>query len=233
MGKSGSEGRGEQTTARKRGIGGSPLTLLLAAFPPPSLTTSRSQRPPRSSISGSNAGACCPQSGVPGSGSSTSCRSSRRKTRHTAHLDGFPATVRIVRRAHAWEGRSLELRGWMRRRGRLELILVLPDGSTLLVPAGWTDLQARPEPVEAGMLASLDDLLAVLRILEPLLERAVLAGRDDPSSRRDRAAASGDGREPDARGGVVGAGRRAAARGGDGAAGGVDRADGRARGGRR
>ena len=28
MGKSGSEGRGEQTTARKRGTGGSPLTLL-------------------------------------------------------------------------------------------------------------------------------------------------------------------------------------------------------------
>ena len=27
MSKSGSEGRGEQTTARKRGIGGSPLTL--------------------------------------------------------------------------------------------------------------------------------------------------------------------------------------------------------------
>ena len=41
----------------------------------------------------------------------------------------------------------------MRRRGRLELILVLPDGSTLLVPAVWTDLQARPEPVEAGTLA--------------------------------------------------------------------------------
>ena len=28
MGTSGSEGRGEQTTARKRGTGGSPLTLL-------------------------------------------------------------------------------------------------------------------------------------------------------------------------------------------------------------
>jgi hypothetical protein len=27
MGKSGSEGRGEQTTARERGTGGSPLTL--------------------------------------------------------------------------------------------------------------------------------------------------------------------------------------------------------------
>ena len=44
--------------------------------------------------------------------------------------------------AHAWEGRSLELLGWMRRRGRLELILVLPDGSHLMVPAAWTDLKA-------------------------------------------------------------------------------------------
>ena len=34
MGTSGSEGRGEQTTARKRGTGGSPLTLLLEAQSP-------------------------------------------------------------------------------------------------------------------------------------------------------------------------------------------------------
>jgi hypothetical protein len=34
MGKSGSEGRGEQTTARKRGIGGAPLTLLPEAQSP-------------------------------------------------------------------------------------------------------------------------------------------------------------------------------------------------------
>jgi hypothetical protein len=34
MGKSGSEGRGEQTPARKRGIGGSPLTLLPEAESP-------------------------------------------------------------------------------------------------------------------------------------------------------------------------------------------------------
>ena len=44
-------------------------------------------------------------------------------------------------RRHAWEGRSLELMGWMRRRGRLELIVVLPDGSHLMLPAAWTDLQ--------------------------------------------------------------------------------------------
>ena len=32
----------------------------------------------------------------------------------------------------------------MHRRGRLELILVLPDASHLMVPAAWTDLQATP-----------------------------------------------------------------------------------------
>ncbi|MGO9974755.1 MAG: hypothetical protein ACLP01_18515, partial [Solirubrobacteraceae bacterium] len=34
------------------------------------------------------------------------------KTRHTTHLDGFPAMVRVVRASHALEGRSLELTGW-------------------------------------------------------------------------------------------------------------------------
>ena len=38
----------------------------------------------------------------------------------------------------------------MRRRGRLELILVLPDGSHLMVPAAWTDLQATPEAAGGG-----------------------------------------------------------------------------------
>lgn len=47
----------------------------------------------------------------------------------------------MVRARHAWEGCSLELMRWMRRRGRLELIVVLPDGSHLMIPAGWTDLE--------------------------------------------------------------------------------------------
>ena len=70
---------------------------------------------------------------------------------------------------------------------------MLPDGRTLLVPAAWTALQSAPEVAGAGTLASLDDLLAARRVLEPLLDRVVLAGRDDPPSRRDRAAASGVG----------------------------------------
>ena len=124
----------------------------------------------------------------------------------------------------------------MRRRGRLELILVLPDGSTLMVPAAWTDLQSALEPVEAGTLASLADLLSARRVLEPLLERVVLAERDDPlagNGRTDRAVASGVGGEPGAGGGAVGTGRRAAPISSDGAAGGVDRTGSRARGGRR
>lgn len=124
--------------------------------------------------------------------------------------------------------------GWMRRRGRLELILVLPDGSHLMVPAAWTDLQATPDQVEAGTgtLASLEDLLATRRVMEPLLERVVLARRDDPGEEIDRAVASRTGRESGAGGGVVGAGRRAAASDRDELAGGDDRADDRA-GGRR
>lgn len=75
----------------------------------------------------------------------------------------------MLRPRHAWEGRSLELMGWMRRGGRLELIVVLPDGSHLMLPAAWTDLQAPVEPAQAGTLGSLDDLLAARRVIDGLL----------------------------------------------------------------
>ena len=38
----------------------------------------------------------------------------------------------------------------MRRGGRLELIVVLPDGSHLMVPAAWTDLQSGPSGRRSG-----------------------------------------------------------------------------------
>jgi hypothetical protein len=139
----------------------------------------------------------------------------------------------MVRRRHAWEGYSLELMGWMRRRGRLELIVVLPDGSHLMVPAVWTDLEGPAGPATAGTLGSLSDLLAARRVLEPLLARVVWAERDDRAEETDRAAASGVGGELGARGGAVGTGRRGAAPEGDDAAGGVDRAERRRRGGGR
>ena len=118
--------------------------------------------------------------------------------------------------------------GWMRRCGRLELIVVLPDGSHLMVPAAWTDVQGAPvPPPDAGALGTLGDLLAARRVLDRLVERVVLVARDDHGEEIDRAVASGVGGEPGAGGGVVGTGRRGAAPGRDGAARGDDRADGR------
>ena len=122
-------------------------------------------------------------------------------------------------------GLSLALMGWMRRQGRLELIVVLPDGSRLMLPAAWTDLEAPVGPPQSdGTLGSLQDLLAMRRVLEPLCERVVLAEGDDRGSgRTNGAAASGSGGVTGAGGGAVGAGRRGGAAGGDGAFGGADR----------
>ncbi|MBV8710642.1 MAG: hypothetical protein JOY56_02630 [Solirubrobacterales bacterium] len=141
--------------------------------------------------------------------------------------------MRVVRRGHAWEGRPLELTGWMHRHGRLELLVALPDGTRLLVPAAWTDLQAPVEALQAGTLASLDDLLAARRMLDPVLERVVQGERDHHGEEIDRAVASGVGGEPGAGGGALGAGRRAAAPSRDVAADDVDRAGPRTGGGGR
>jgi hypothetical protein len=121
----------------------------------------------------------------------------------------------------------------MHRHGRLELLVALPDGTRLLVPAAWTDLQAAAEPAGAGTLASLDDLLAARRMLDPMLERVVLGERDHHGEDIDRAVASGIGGEPGAGGGALGAGRRAAAPDSDEPVGDVDRACARSGGGRR
>jgi Family of unknown function (DUF5372) len=48
-------------------------------------------------------------------------------------------SVVITRRRHPLEGQSLRVLGRMRRHGRLELLLVLPDGSKRLIPQAWTD----------------------------------------------------------------------------------------------
>ena len=50
--------------------------------------------------------------------------------------------MRVTRRCHPFEGRVLTVLGGMRRHGVLELLVVLPDGSKALMPAGWTDVRA-------------------------------------------------------------------------------------------
>ena len=145
--------------------------------------------------------------------------------------------VRVTRARHALEGRSLELIGWMRRHGRLELLLVLADGSRVFVPAAWTDLDGGGAgPSAAGTLGSLEDLLAMRRVLDgvrrsggvgesAVASDVVLVGRDDPvGEHHGDAVASGSGGVSGAGGGVVGAGRCGAAPAGADAAGGTDRA---------
>ncbi|MGH8573443.1 MAG: hypothetical protein ACREX8_12835 [Gammaproteobacteria bacterium] len=137
--------------------------------------------------------------------------------------------VRVVRARHPLEGRSLELIGWMRRGGSLGLILVLPDGSRALVPAGWTDLEPPAGAPRAGTLGSLQDLFGARRVVDGLLSRAVLAGGDDcrePDEETDSAALPRSAGVPGAGGGAVGAARRRAPTGSDGVVERADRPDG-------
>jgi hypothetical protein len=139
------------------------------------------------------------------------------------------------------EGRSLELIGWMRRRRRLQLIVVLADGSRLLVPVAWTDLEGPGAAPRAGTLGSVWDLLAMRRVLDRVLRAGllgesagegrgvVLAARDDRAGEQQNdAVAFGAGGVTGAGGGAVGAGGLRAAPGGDRAA---ERADRRGGGG--
>ena len=68
-------------------------------------------------------------------------RCCRRTPRHTTHHQHFPERVTITRPHHPFHGQSLEVLRQARMRGRLEFVLILPDGSKSLIPADWTDFQ--------------------------------------------------------------------------------------------
>ena len=106
------------------------------------------------------------------------------KASHTTHLRNLSGSVTIQRERHPFEGRSLQLMGTVKRRGTLLLLVVLPDGSRSLVPAGWTDwkatTQAVDEPSTSGSghgercLAPLTDLLHARAIVDALLGRCLI-----------------------------------------------------------
>jgi hypothetical protein len=86
-------------------------------------------------------------------------------------------SVVVTRRRHPLEGQSLRELGRMRRHGRLELLLVLPDGSKSLIPAAWTDLERAADSTDTdadavvATLGSLADLLAACVVVAELAER--------------------------------------------------------------
>src|ERR671918_801773 len=131
----------------------------------------------------------------PGGRRGRCCRTSRR---HTAHVGDLPATATIVRRGHPFEGQTLAVFGWMRKQGRLELCLVLPDGSKSLIPAGLTDIDSGTEPADGPeTLGSLADLLHARAVADGLIHRAEaqrFEDADEPTEEVPHAATAATGR---------------------------------------
>ena len=72
----------------------------------------------------------------------------------------------------------------MHRKGRLLLVLVLPDGSKSLIPAEWTNLASTAQPLStvATTLGSSEDLLHARAVIDALLSRLAPATREDGNS---------------------------------------------------
>jgi hypothetical protein len=104
----------------------------------------------------------------------------QRKQPHTTRLHNFPEQVTIIRPAHPFEGRALVVLGHTHRESHLHLLLILPDGSKLLVPAEWTDLNSTANAVHnrSATLASLDELLRMRTVIDALLRRLASAAEE-------------------------------------------------------
>jgi hypothetical protein len=113
----------------------------------------------------------------------------------------LPDTAVITRARHPFQGRELRVLGGMRRHGRLELLLVLPDGSKSLIPAAWTGLghdgaTAGDEDGQvlaaAATLGALADLLGACVLVSALAARGAedrgQAARKPPAKEDNRAA---------------------------------------------
>ena len=72
----------------------------------------------------------------------------------------------------------------MHRKGRLYLILILPDGSKSMIPADWTDFSSMTRPRKAvsvratAALGSIEDLLHARAITDALLNRLAAIARE-------------------------------------------------------
>lgn len=147
----------------------------------------------------------------------------------------LPGTVLVTRPRHPLEGRELRVLGGMRRHGRLELLLVLPDGSKRLIPAEWTSQHAdggagQDGGGSAGTLGSVADLLAASVLVAAFSahdrDEREQAARQSPCKEDNRAACaaqSGAGPGSGATPGPRGPAPRTAGHGSDHAAGRPDR----------
>ena len=110
--------------------------------------------------------------------------------------------VMVTRPRHPLAGRRLQVVGAMRRLGRDELLVVLPDGSKTLIPAAWTDRATttanQDQALDQGptILARPAELLAAREMVASLCARADggrgQAARKSPCEEDDRAACAAE-----------------------------------------
>ena len=70
---------------------------------------------------------------------------------------------------HPLQGKSLRVLGRMRRHGAVELLVVLPDGSKTLMPAGFTDAVAAAVEPGAATVGSIEDLVRLAVVVGSLM----------------------------------------------------------------
>src|SRR5262249_41045505 len=81
----------------------------------------------------------------------------------------------------------------MHRKGRLLLVLILPDGSKSLIPADWTDLASSTPSIgtpAATTLGSLEHLLHTRALVDALLGRLAPVTSEDGLSTTTKESAS-------------------------------------------
>jgi len=116
--------------------------------------------------------------------------------------------VRVTRSRDVLEGQVLPVTGRLRRHGRLELLVVLPDGTSRLIPQAWTDDGDHGTGAAGATPGSVSDLLASCVLVAALRVRAAgtleQAARKSPCKEDDRAACAaqsaagtGSGTSPD------------------------------------
>ncbi|HTQ89836.1 MAG TPA: hypothetical protein VMK84_10125, partial [Streptosporangiaceae bacterium] len=80
--------------------------------------------------------------------------------------------VRVTRSRDVLEGQVLPVTGRLRRHGRLELLVVLPDGTSRLIPQAWTDDGDHGTGAAGATPGSVSDLLASCVLVAALRVRA-------------------------------------------------------------
>ena len=90
----------------------------------------------------------------------------------------IPDQVTVIRKRHAFEGRTLPVISRIKRRGVLLVLVILPNGSRSLIPAAWTDwrnaeLSLSDHDIDhASSIGKLDDLLQLRKVIDALPEPA-------------------------------------------------------------